>query len=142
MLRQWTKILLAGLLLAGGIAGWDLYGYARELQQPVEPLPPVLTGFAEPLPAIEKLQLPESLFSAVRPDPAAASSAPVSLPAPAWKLRGILMGSTPKAFLEDPQSGQKLWVTQGQKAGPFTVQEINERSVILTNGEGSVEISL
>lgn len=142
-LRRLSAVLLFVLpLLAVGL-GWDFLNWVGPIRQPLEPVPPDLAGLREPLEEIPSLSLLETLFS---PAPAVSENKPTSASAaalaPPWKVKGVVMGDAPRAFLEDAEGKQRLWVTQGQQAGAFKVKRIDERSVTLEADGTSYEIRL
>ena len=140
-LQRLNRILLGLLPLGVLLLGWDLFHSISELRSPVEPVPPSLEELRGSSEAVPPLQLSEVLFSI--PQPAAqASKTSASVSRPSWKVKGILMGNARRALLEDPEKKESLWVTEGQQAGPYKVQQIKERSVLLESEGALVEISI
>lgn len=140
-LQRMNRLLLGLLPLLILFLGWDLFHWVGELQRPVEPAPPSLAGLQGPPENIPALNLSESLFTAPQPV-AQKPQAAASVSRPQWKVKGILMGTAPRAFLEDPEGKEKLWVTEGQQVGAFKVQKIKERSVLFESEGAAVEIPL
>ena len=141
-LQRFNRLLLLLLPLLGVGLGWDLFHSVGELRVPVEPVPPNLTQLKEPLVAVPVLDFPETLFSLSKSAAAQEPRASASVPRPEWKLKGISTGAARRAFLEDLEGKEKIWVSEGQQVGAFTVQRINERSVVLEAEGSTYELSL
>ncbi|MBI3615871.1 MAG: hypothetical protein HY211_05070 [Candidatus Omnitrophica bacterium] len=131
---------LITLAAVADCAGWNVQ--SGEL---LAPLPPNLENLHRPLAAVVPLDLPASLFQAVRPlesqKPGQGSREP-KIPEVQWKLLGVSIGATKRAFLTDTDGKQSVWVTEGQQLGASRVKEIRERSVVLETGGGTYEIHL
>ncbi len=133
----WLNRILLGICamaaLAGGmdLARW----FNREWNRPAEAVPPLLEELRGPLEEIPALKWTAGLF------PSAGSKGPVPQLAPSevqWRLKGIQMGDSPRAYLEDSKTGAGIWVKEGEKLDHRTVREIRERSVLLEEGGGNV----
>jgi len=52
------------------------------------------------------------------------------------------MAGGKRAFLEDSDSGQTLWVREGEQVGEAEVKEIQARTVILMRGDKTFELQM
>jgi len=97
------------------------------------------------LSAIPPLELPASIFLSPHPIETGASSPAtpqVAVKEVQWRLLGVSFGATKRAYLEDLESKQSVWVTEGEQLGSSKVKEIKERSVVLEAGDKSYEIRM
>lgn len=139
--------LLVLPLLVLAVLG-DLARWAVALRNPRETITPSLEEFRKQTPTISTLELPATLFLPTKqgPAPAAATasetSPQVALHEVEWKLRGVILSGNKRAFLEDPQAKESVWVSEGEKLGAARVEEIRERSVILKIQDKSYEIRM
>jgi hypothetical protein len=141
-LRQLNVALLLGLVFLAAGLSWDAARWVLQARQAVEPVQPGLADLRVVLPAIPSLTLPEDLFAqppvAPRPPPSVAAVAEGA----GWKLKGVLMGGTQRAMLEDAEKKSTVWVTEGQQVGPWKVLRIEERLVLLEKDGVAHEIRM
>ena len=147
--RRWhqiaglNRILLGICAMAALAAGLDLYvGLSREWNRSAEAVPPRLEELGRPLEEIPSPKWTTGLFPSLGVEGLhVPSKGPAPQLAPSevqWRLKGIQMGNSPKAYLEDSQTGTGIWVRAGEKLDHRTVKEIRERSVLLEEEGGSV----
>ena len=116
----------------------DLSQWAARSRAPLISIPPNLEAAKESLPAVQPLGLPEAIFHPPEPEKPADQAKVIESQ---WKLKGVMMGATKRAFLEDDK-GQTLWVAEGDPLDSGRIKEIGERAVILEKGEETVEIRM
>jgi hypothetical protein len=136
------RILLWILLLLLAVAAVDLVRWS--VPRSVAPLLPNLGRIEEPLASFVPVNFQPASFQPARPSESGvrgvASSAEGGIPPVPWKVRGISLGATKRAFLEDTAGQQSVWVTEGEAIGGARVSRIEERSVILETGGDTYEI--
>ncbi len=138
-----NRFLLAVVpLLAVGVVA-DLWQWNGRLKETLSPILPNLDSLKSPLPAIPALELPPTLFQQIQSDKltTGASSTPVAVKEVQWKLKGVLMAGTKKAFLEDSE-GKSVWVAEGERFGSSFLKEIRDHSVVVETEGKSYEIRM
>lgn len=131
-------------LVAVGAVG-DLLRWGVEIRRPVESAAPDLKELDRSLPTVPSLEFPAELFKPLHPlEPkdSEAEGPSVAVEEAQWKLMGVSLGSSKRAFLQDPKTGKGVWVSEGEKIGPSLVKEIMEKSVLLETEGKSYEIRL
>ena len=134
----WLLPLLACLLAA------DLIRWNGTLRKPLQPILPALEELKVPPGPIPPLPLPDGIFAraAAAPERSLSTATPVAVDEVEWKLKGVLGGAAPRAFLEGSQNQQGVWVSPGDRIGPYTVKEVRDRSVLLEKEGGAYEIRM
>lgn len=140
-LQRLNRMLAPAFALLVVALVWDAARSVLEAREPAQPLAPELGMLREPSPAVPSLTLPETLFSPAEVSVQKPPEAPALEP-PKWRLKGVLMGATPRALVEDPEAKQGSWVTEGQMLGPWRVTRIEERSILLEAEGASHEIRM
>ena len=137
-----NRLFLAVLPILALAAGLDLVRWNAHFQEEAAPLKPGLEDLMRVPAPIPLLTLSAVLFQPpVAVAVSSTSSAPVMRDVQ-WKLKGVLMGATHRAFLEDSE-GKTLWVTERESLDPTTqVKEIRARSVLLEKGGKTYEIQM
>lgn len=131
-------------LVAVGAVG-DLLRWGVEIRRPVESAAPDLKELDRSLPTVPSLEFPAELFKPLRPlEPEVSkdSGTSVAVEEVQWKLMGVSLGSSKRAFLQDPKTGQSVWVAEGEKVGSSFIKEIREKSVLVETEGKSYEIRL
>ena len=136
--NRWALPLLIAAAIAAAVdAGLALAAVGR----PVASVPPVSSGAGEPA-DLARFHLPAEVFQSAS---ASAAAVPVSVSAgktSLWKLKGIIFGADKRAFLEDADSKQTVWVREGDIVGDSKVRSIRDRSVELEKGGNVYEIRM
>lgn len=128
------------ILLVG--AGVDLSRWASHSTVPLEPVRPNHLAFVEePLALIPPLELSGASFHPVESEKLAEKAPAAVAEEVHWKLKGVLLGASKRAFLEG-DGGRTVWVTDGEWLGAVRVKEIRERSVLLEKGGAEVELRM
>lgn len=140
-LRRFNRMLILLFAVLTVALGWDAARSVLEAREGVQPLVPDLAALRQFPPAVPPLTLPETLFSPAEVSVQKPPEAPALEP-PKWRLKGVLMGATPRALVEDPEAKQGSWVTQGQMLGPWRVTRIEERTILLEAEGASHEIRM
>ena len=141
--RSANRVLCWVLPVALLGAGADLFRWHSHVNAPLQTRAPSLEELTQPLPAVGAAGFAAGLFeqqAAPAPAPAVKQAAPVAQAAK-WKLRGVLMANGKKAFLED-ESGNGVWLMEGEQLGSTQLREIRERSVIMEEKDGEYEIRM
>jgi len=126
------------ILVSGDLVQWGV-----QLQQPIRPLLPDLGPISKPMPAAPTVEFPETLFEPLKTEPPPAPVAPATVERErVWVLKGVIMAGGKRAFLEDSDSGQTLWVREGEQVGEAEVKEIQARTVILMRGDKTFELQM
>jgi hypothetical protein len=119
---------------------WDLVHWGVDLQRPARLILPDLEPIFQPLPAAPSVEFSATLFNPLREEPS--PQLPATERERVWILRGVMLSGNKRAFLEDPESGQTLWVREGEKVGGAEVKTIQERTVILMRGDKAFELQM
>ena len=131
------------LVLVGAV---DFIRWGVELHRSVQPLSPNLSEIEKSLPSIPSFTLPATIFpepvKPKAPEKPAQTQPQLAVKEVQWKLKGVVMGENKRAFLEDAEGKQGIWVTEGEVLGSSRVKEIHEHSVILENEDKSYEIRM
>ena len=125
-------------LAAAGIAV-DIAGLVSRSQAQLEPVVPRLESEGGAA-AVAPLGLAGPIFYPVKTKEGG-SPATIAVEEIQWKLKGILMAGSKKAFLEDAQE-HSVWVIEGEQIGAYKVKSIQERSVVLEKGGVDYEIRM
>ena len=128
-----NRLLMWAVPLVAVAATIEAATWLSALGQVPEPITPNLEELKEPLAAIPAVEIPARLFQAAQEaqgQKASLTEAPVE-EARQWVLKGVMMGATPRAFLQDAQGKQSTWATEGQRVGSFRIKEIREKSVVV-----------
>ena len=144
--RRWERIsglnrILPGVCaLAALAAGLDLtLWFTREWNQSVEAFFPRLEELSRPLEEIPPLKWAAGLFPSSGTEGLPTGSVPQLAPSEIqWKLKGVQMGDSPRAYLEDSKTNAGVWVKTGEKLDHRTVGKIQERSVLLEEEDGGL----
>ncbi len=140
-LRWANRFFLAAMPLWILVSGWDFMKWSSKFQEVPAPLVPSLPELRQRLPEIPLWEVSASLFRFVQAKPIS-QSAPSETALSQWKLLGVSLGASRRAFLEEIDSKKTLWVSPGDMVGPFQVKEIQERSVTLEREGTLYEISM
>ncbi len=129
---------IAAVGVVADVARWSV-----QLRKPVEIVQPDLREMERPLANLPILELSPTLFESpqIAPASAAGEGPAVAVKGGTWKVKGITLGQTKRAFLEGPE-GKGVWVTEGEKVEDSLVKEIRERSVILEEEGKEYELRL
>ena len=144
-LRRVNVALLGLAVLFVLLLSGDLVRSLLATRTPMKAILPSLLNLEQSMAQIPSLSLPGSLLA--QPVASSAQSAKLQgwadeLPQIQWKVKGIVFGSTKRAFLSDPDGKQQLWVTEGQQVGPSKVVRIDEKSVTVETGGETREIRM
>lgn len=123
------------------VAAADAASSLAALHRIPQPAMPNLEALDEPFAPIPAAELSPSVFDApqgAQEERAPLEAAPVE-EARQWKLKGVLLGGAARrAFLQDAQGKERVWVTEGQRVGGFRIKEIREKSVLIEK-DGTVD---
>lgn len=132
----WILPILA-VMVVGDIIRWGI-----AVRKPVEPLRPQMKEIRQTPVAIASLDLPATLFKPAQPQAGTVGSAPVAVKEAQWKLLGVSLAASKRAFLQEADGDKSVWVGEGEQIGASTVKEIREKSVILETEGKSYEIRM
>ena len=139
-----NRILILLCLLSAAAAGLELGPWlAQQFRQSVKEVLPPLEELNKPLEPIQKLEWTSKLFpmqvSRSQATPVKQQIAGVASPENPWRLKGIQVGASRRAYLQQGEAGSSgVWVKEGERVGPWTVKEIQERSVLVEEEGGKV----
>jgi hypothetical protein len=145
-----VEVLLVLLNLAALAAGaaWGVSRLRPEaLATPVRAVKP---STPRAVPALSEIRITQveaaPLFSPARspqPEPAASTAVPAAVSRPAPLLRGVASaGGTLGAMLEGAGGMRQKLVFVGQEYDGWTVTEVGQRTVRLSNGTATAELAL
>ncbi len=138
-----NRFLVGVLLLMIFVFSGDLVQWWMSLQHSFAPLKPSLIQLRASLEPIPPLALPETLFQVEKPpQQGKVEKTPQVMPEAQWKVVGISMGRTKRAFLQDLEGKKSVWVSEGEQLGPYRVREIRDHSIVLESEGNSYEIRM
>ena len=143
-LALFRRIILWAIPFCAFAAIMDVIHLEFISKKPILPIQPNLRELEKLLPPVPSLTLSGSLFPSAGPPAQAETAGPTQIAVKdvQWKLKGVLVGPTKQAFLEDAEGKQSVWVTEGEQLGSSKVKEIHEHSVVLETGGANYEIRM
>ncbi|MBI4314103.1 MAG: hypothetical protein HY594_04725 [Candidatus Omnitrophica bacterium] len=133
-LRAWTRrlVILGVIASAFIVIAW--------MRRPLLEPDPILPSLATPpaAPAV-RVVFPEGLFrstTTVRTSSAPAGVDVASKATAQWVVKGVDIGPPPRAYLADAEGGRSVWVSEGDRAGPYRVKRIESGQVLVESEDG------
>ena len=140
--RRWVTVARRALIwvlpVLAVVALGDAVRSGVALRRPGDLVIPSLKTLEAPMEEVPSVEMAATLFHPARKEEKVAAQ--VAVKDAEWKLKGVLVAGTKKAFLQDAAGQQGIWVTEGERLGSSQVKSIRERSVVLEKGGSTYEL--